>query len=226
MAADAEATLPSLIETVKRSITADRHVSKSEAGRWPLPSASARSRAHEATYAWDAADQHRAIVSRAVDADQGQRLGAGVTDRFLEPVADAPGRSTSRISKSAPREARASATVLSRGRRRSRTQEGRTAGRQHQADGDLICAPGVLWTSAPTDSAVGHAQQPRLPSGGHAHSTHGQPASAWRDDGGDRHDDRHPASITLGWRSLGVHAEGPISDPKDLAAAFAGRSMS
>ena len=87
MAADAEATLPSLIEAVKRLI--DRRSQARVRGARPQAgrrrgSGCSSARAAEAAYALGREpDQHRAAVGGTVGADQGRGLVARVADRFV-----------------------------------------------------------------------------------------------------------------------------------------------
>jgi thiamine pyrophosphate-dependent acetolactate synthase large subunit-like protein len=92
-----------------------------------------------------------------------------------------------------------------------------------QADGDLMYAPGILWTAA-------HHRIPLL-SVMHNNRAYHQEVMHIQ-----RMANRHQRGVTTAGigttienpnidyaglaRSLGVHAEGPISDPKDLAAAI------
>ena len=89
-------------------------------------------------------------------------------------------------------------------------------------------APGVLWTAAHHQIPLlsRDAQQPRLSSGSDARAAHGQPPPA-------RHDDRARSArrstdpnidFAKLAQSMGVHAEGPITDPKDLGRRHRARA--
>ena len=93
-----------------------------------------------------------------------------------------------------------------------------------QTDGDLMYAPGVLWTAAhhKIPLLTRDAQQPRVPPGSHAPAAHGEPAQPRHRRGaaiGTTIDDPNIDYAKLA-PSMGVHAEGPITDPKDLGPAI------
>ena len=75
-----------------------------------------------------------------------------------------------------------------------------------QNDGDLMYAPGALWTAAHHHIPLltRDAQQSRLSSGGDAHPAHGQPAQSRHDARVDRHHAAGPeSSTTPKWRGHG-----------------------
>jgi thiamine pyrophosphate-dependent acetolactate synthase large subunit-like protein len=231
MAADAEATLPSLLDPVKRSVTADRKRVFEERGR---KLADARQRLLEraradATYAWDASpistarlsaelwaqikDLDWALVSPIDFVSRGpMRLWA-----FDKPYQFIGGSGGAGVGYGAP------AAV---GAALAHKKHGRIAV-NIQADGDLMYAPGVLWTAA-------HHQIPLL-SVMHNNRAYHQEVMHVQ-----RMANRHQRGVTTARigttidspnidfaglaRSLGVHAEGPIVDPKELAGAI-GRAL-
>ena len=132
MAADAEATLPALIEACKRLITADRRtrVRRARASGWPTrtPRRWTRARA-EAAYAWDASPISTARLTTELWAQIKNEDWALVAESGIMQRLDARGSgpSTSTISRSAARAAPASATARRRrSARRWRTRS--TAG--------------------------------------------------------------------------------------------------
>ena len=228
MAADAEATLPSLIEEVKRRITDDRKRAFQDRGA-KLAAAHQRTLDQartEATYAWDASPISTARLSAELWAqiqDKDWSLVSDVQpwvsnwprrlwafDKYYQFIGGAGGHG---IGYGAP--AAVGAALANR-------KHGRLSV-NIQCDGDLMYAPGILWTAA-------HHQIPILNimhnnRGYHQELMHIQ-----------RMADRHNRGITranIGTtiigpnieyaklaQSMGVYAEGPISDPKDLGPAI------
>ena len=153
MAADAEATLPALIEACKRLMTADDNERSRSAERsWPKRSRTRMDRARaEAAYAWDASPISTARMSAELWAqikneDWSLRLG----ERQRQRLADAAVELRQALS-------------VHRGLGRRRCRLRRTGGggrcalanRKHgrlsvtiQGDGDFMYAPGVWWTAA------------------------------------------------------------------------------
>ncbi len=231
MAADAEATLPSLIDAVKRNVTADRKRVFEERGR---KLADARQRLLEraradATYAWDASPISTARLSAELwaqikDLDWALVSPIDFVSRwpmrlwaFDKPYQFIGGSGGAGVGYGAP------AAV---GAALAHKKHGRIAV-NIQADGDLMYAPGVLWTAA-------HHQIPLL-SVMHNNRAYHQEVMHVQ-----RMANRHQRGVTTARigttidspnidfaglaRSLGVHAEGPIVDPKELAGAI-GRAL-
>ena len=225
LAADAEATLPSLIEAVNRLLTDDRKrligqrgVKHAEAGR------AARDRARaDATYAWDATPISTARVAAEVWAqiqneDWSLVNGAlsGWTTRLwnFEKHYQYIGVSGgSGIGYGAPAAVGAALANKKYGRLSINLQN----------DGDLMYAPGVLWTAA-------HHRIPLLfvmnnNRAYHEEVMHMQRMASRRERGIDRSDigsainDPSIDYMKLA-QSMGVHAEGPITNPNDLAPAI------
>ena len=228
MAADAEATLPSLIEGVKRRSTDDRKRAFQDRGA-KLAAAHQRmldQARTDATYAWDASPISTARLSAELWAqiqDKDWSLVSDVQpwvsnwprrlwafDKHYQFIGGAGGHG---IGYGAP--AAVGAALANR-------KHGRLSV-NIQCDGDLMYAPGILWTAA-------HHQIPILNimhnnRGYHQELMHIQ-----------RMADRHNRGITranIGTtiigpnieyaklaQSMGVYAEGPISDPKDLGPAI------
>jgi acetolactate synthase-1/2/3 large subunit len=228
MAADAEATLPALIEAVKRLITPERKRLLDERGSG---FAAAHSKAldqarTEATYAWDASPISVARLCAELWAkirDKDWTLASETTpwvsnwpmrlwdfDKHHQSIGGAGGHG---IGYGAP---------ASLGAALANKKHGRLTV-SIQCDGDLMYAPGILWTSA-------HHKIPLLSimhnnRGYHQELMHIQ-----------RMADRHNRGITranIGTtivgpdidyaklaQSMGVHGEGPITDPNDLGPAI------
>jgi acetolactate synthase I/II/III large subunit len=228
MAADAEATLPALIEAVKRLITPERKRIFDERGSGL---AAARIKAldqarTEATYAWDASPISVARLCAELWAkiqDKDWTLASETTpwvsnwpmrlwdfDKHHQSIGGAGGHG---IGYGAP---------ASLGAALANKKHGRLTV-SIQCDGDLMYAPGILWTSA-------HHKIPLLSimhnnRGYHQELMHIQ-----------RMADRHNRGITranIGTtivgpdinyaklaQSMGVHGEGPITDPNELGPAI------
>ena len=227
LAADAEATLPSLIEAVKRLTTGDRKRVFEERGRkLAVDRQRALERARtEATYAWDASPISTARLSAELwaqikDADWSLVSPVDFVSRwpmrlwdFDKPYQFLGGSGGAGVGYGAPASAGAALANKKHGR----------LSVSIQADGDLMYAPGILWTAA-------HHQIPLL-SIMHNNRAYHQEVMHLQ-----RMANRHNRGVTraaIGTtianpdidfaamaRSMGVHAEGPISDPKDLAPAI------
>jgi acetolactate synthase-1/2/3 large subunit len=221
LAADAEATLPSLIEACKRLITPDRKRAFEERGKkLAAAHAQALERARtEATYAWDESPISTARLSAEVWAQIKDKdwslVGGGASrlwniDKHYRTVG---GGGAGGLGYAAP--ASVGAALANR-------KHGRLSV-SIQTDGDLMYAPGVLWTAA-------HHRIPLL-SIMHNNRAYHQEVMHIQ-----RMSNRHQRGITnagIGTtitdpnidfaamaRSLGIHGEGPITDPKDLAPAL------
>jgi acetolactate synthase-1/2/3 large subunit len=227
LAADAEATLPSLIESVKRFTTADRMRVFEERGRklaGDRQKSLERART-EATYGWDASPISTARLSAELwaqikDADWSLVSPVDFVSRwplrlwaFDKPYQFLGGSGGAGVGYGAP--ASVGAALANR-------KHGRLSV-SIQADGDLMYAPGVLWTAA-------HHQIPLL-SVMHNNRAYHQEVMHVQ-----RMANRHNRGVTraaIGTtienpaidfaamaRSMGVYAEGPVTDPKDLGPAI------
>jgi acetolactate synthase-1/2/3 large subunit len=221
IAADPEATLPSLIEACKRLITPDRKRAFEERGKkLAAAHAQALERARtEATYAWDESPISTARLSAEVWAQIKDKdwslVGGGASrlwnvDKHYRTVG---GGGAGGLGYAAP--ASVGAALANR-------KHGRLSV-SIQTDGDLMYAPGVLWTAA-------HHRIPLL-SIMHNNRAYHQEVMHIQ-----RMSNRHQRGITnagIGTtitdpnidfaamaRSLGIHGEGPITDPKDLGPAL------
>ena len=226
IAADAEATLPSLIEAVKRQITDDRKNtyggSREEARdcppagagpcareRDPRMNASPISTARMSAELWaQIKDEDWSLVSncqfvsrwplRLWDFNKHYHY-IGTGRRFWSWLRVASvGRSGARQ----PKHGRLTVSI--------------------QNDGDAMFAPGVLWTAAHSRiPLLITRQQSRLPSGADANSNHGGPPQSRdyaRQIGNVLNDP--PIDYAKLAQSMGVHGEGPVTDPSDLAPAI------
>ena len=228
IAADAEATLPYLIEACKKLITSDRRVAFQARG---AKLAEAHHQALEkarldASYGWDASPISTARMSAELWAQIRNEDWALVTDSspwihdwplqlwdFTKHYQYIGGAGAEGVGYAAP------AAV---GAAFAHKQHGRLP-IAIQPDGDLMCANGVLWTAA-------HHKIPMLTLMHNNRAYHqevmGLQGLANRRQRGIDH-------IQIGTKiydpfidyaklaaSMGIRSEGPITDPKDLAAAI------
>jgi thiamine pyrophosphate-dependent acetolactate synthase large subunit-like protein len=228
IAADAEATLPALIEACKRLMTDDRKRAFQARG---AKLAEASHQALEdtrvaASYGWDASP----ITTARVSAE----LGAQIKNEDWSLVSEAlffsnwplrlwdvskhhqyiGGKGGAGIGYGAPAALGAALANKKHGRLTVSIQ----------TDGDLCYAPGILWTAA-------HHRIPLLSIMHNNRAYHQevmgvQSLAAKRERGIDRAhigttiDDPNIDFAKLA-QGFGIHAEGPISDPKDLGPAIA-----
>jgi acetolactate synthase I/II/III large subunit len=226
LAADAEATLPSLVEAVKRTMTADKkRMFEARGAKLAEASSAGRDRVRlEAGYAWDASPVSTARLAaelwaqiRNEDWALVNGTAGGWVHRlwdFDKPYQWIGGAGGAGIGYGAP---------ASVGAALAHKKHGRFAV-NIQTDGDLMYAPGVLWTAA-------HHRIPLL-SVMHNNRAYHQELMHVQ-----KMCNRHSRGIDRGRigselvdpyidyakvaQGLGVHAEGPISDPKDLGPAIA-----
>jgi thiamine pyrophosphate-dependent acetolactate synthase large subunit-like protein len=228
MAADGEATLPALIDQCKRAITADRRRAFDDRGRKLAEAhASARQRARiDATYAWDASPISTARLSaelwNAIRSEDWALVSeSGNPGGWPRRMWDFDthyrwlgGSGGAGIGYGAPASVGAALSNKKRGRFSVAIQ----------GDGDFMYAPGVWWTAA-------HHQIPLLAvmhnnRAYHQELMHIQRMAARHERGVDRaaigttitNPNIDYAKIAQG---LGVHAEGPITNPNDLGPALA-----
>ena len=228
IAADAEATLPALTEAVKRSVTGDRkRVFQQRGAKLGEASQSTRERLRqEATYAWDSKPISTARVSAELWSVIKKEDWSLVSNYYSEAGAwprrlwdfnkpyHWPGHAGGGgIGYGAPSSVGAALANKKYGR----------FSVSLQTDGDLMYAPGVLWTAA-------HHRIPLLSvmlnnRGYHQEIMHVQRMCNERNRGIDRgtmgsmliDPNIDFAKIAQG---LGLHGEGPITDPKDLGPAL------
>jgi acetolactate synthase-1/2/3 large subunit len=225
LAGDAEATLPSLIEAVKRLMTADRRRAIDDRGkRLAGLSQTARDRARaDATYAWDAVPISTARLASEVWAQVQKEDWSLVNgalsgwaqrlwnfEKYYQYIGVSGG---SGIGYGAPAAVGAALANRAHGRLSISLQN----------DGDLMYAPGILWTAA-------HHKIPILfvmnnNRAYHEEVMHLQRMAGRRERGIDRaaigNEINNPAiDFAKLAASMGIHAEGPITSPADLAPAI------
>jgi thiamine pyrophosphate-dependent acetolactate synthase large subunit-like protein len=227
IAGDAEATLPSLVDAVKRLITSDRRRVFEERGR-KLAEASqnAHERARvEAGYAWDASPVTTARLS--IELWEAIRHDDWSLASYLNPVSGWPtrlwsfdkhyqfigGSGGSGIGYTAPASVGAALANRKHGRLTVTIQP----------DGDLMYAPGILWTAA-------HHHIPLLMvmhnnRAYHQELMHLQRMANRHNRGVDRaHIGTTITDPNIDYakvaQGLGVYAEGPIERPADLGPAL------
>jgi thiamine pyrophosphate-dependent acetolactate synthase large subunit-like protein len=229
IAADAEATLPSLIEAVKKLVTSDRRNALQARGKRLATAKQAtyeRSRT-DAAYAWDASpistarlsaelwsqirNEDWSLVSTALSGWP-QRLWT--MDKHYQFLGGSGGYG---VGYGAPASVGAALANRKYGRLSINIQN----------DGDLMYAPGVLWTAA-------HHRIPLLNimhnnRAYHQETMHLQRMSSRHQRGIDRAhigcaiEDPNIDYAQLA-KSMGLYAEGPIANPRDLGPAL-GRAI-
>jgi thiamine pyrophosphate-dependent acetolactate synthase large subunit-like protein len=227
MAADAEATLPALTEACKRLITPERRAAFQERGkRLAAAHAAALERARaEATYAWDASPISTARLTTEIWAQIKNEDWALVAESgimsdwtsqlwtFDKHYQSLGGSGGAGVGYGAPAAVGAALANKKRGRL-SVTIQG---------DGDFLYAPGVWWTAA-------HHRIPLLAVMHNNRAYHQELMHL------QRMANRHNRGITRAHvgttiddpnvdfakiaQGLGVHAQGPITNPSDLAPAL------
>jgi acetolactate synthase I/II/III large subunit len=228
IAADGEATLPALTDAVKRLITGDRRrVFQQRGAKLAEASRVTRERLRqEAAYAWDASPVSTARVAAELWAVMKNEDWSLVSNYYSEAGAwprrlwdfnkpyHWPGHAGGGgIGYGAPSSVGAALANKKYGR----------FSVSLQTDGDLMYAPGVLWTAA-------HHGIPLLSvmlnnRGYHQELMHVQRMCNQRNRGVDRgtlgstltDPNIDFAKVAQG---LGLHAEGPVTDPKDLGPAL------
>ncbi|HEY1240997.1 MAG TPA: thiamine pyrophosphate-dependent enzyme [Bryobacteraceae bacterium] len=227
IAADAEATLPSLIEAVKRLVTSDRRRAFEARGtKLAQASRQAAEKARaDAAYGWDASPISTARLSAELWAQIQKEDWSLLSDTFW--IREWPlrlwnfdkhyqyigGSGAEGVGYMAP------ATV---GAALANKKHGRLSV-AIQTDGDLMVANGVLWTAA-------HHRIPLLTL---MHNNRAYHQEVMGIQGLANRHNRGIDRIHIGTKidnpnidyaklaqSMGVRAEGPVSDPKELAAAI------
>jgi acetolactate synthase I/II/III large subunit len=226
MAADAEATLPALIEAVKRLVNADRKNTFEARGK-KLAAAhqtSLEQSRSDATYGWNASPISTARLCAELWAQIKSEDWSLVSstqrnwparlwnfDKYYQFIGGSGGAG---VGYGSPAAVGAALANKKYGRLTVNIQN----------DGDLMYAPGVLWTAA-------HHRIPLL-SVMHNNRAYHQEVMHLQ-----RMANRHQRGITTAEigttlkdpfidyatlaRGMGVHGEGPITDPKDLGPALA-----
>ena len=227
MAADAEATLPALIEACKRLITDDRRRTFQERGsRLADAHAAALNRARtEATYAWNASPISTARLTAelwaqiksedwALVSESGNSSGWAMRlwsfDKHYQFLGDSGGAG---VGYGAPAAVGAALANKKHGRLSVNIQ----------GDGDFLYAPGVWWTAA-------HHRIPLLSVMHNNRAYHQEVMHIQRM--GNRHNrgvtrahvgttiDNPNVDFAKIAQGMGVHAQGPITNPGDLGPAI------
>jgi thiamine pyrophosphate-dependent acetolactate synthase large subunit-like protein len=228
MAADAEATLPALTEACKKLVTADRRTAFEERGK-KLATAHAtaleRARA-EAAYAWDASPISTARLTMELWAQVKKEDWSLVAESGI--MSDWTARLWTRDKHYQSLGGSGGAGV---GYGAPAAVGGALANKKHgrlsvaiQGDGDFLYAPGVWWTAA-------HHRIPLLAVMHNNRAYHQELMHV------QRMANRHNRGITRAHigttiedpnvdfakiaQGMGVHAQGPITNPNDLAPAIA-----
>jgi acetolactate synthase-1/2/3 large subunit len=232
IAADGEATLPSLIEAVKRHGTSDRRRVYQERGAKLAEASRAaaeRSRV-AATYAWDASPVSTARLCAEMWAHIKNEDWSLVSSYY----SDGGGWPRRLWNFDKPYQSLGHAGGGGIGYGAPASVGGALANRRHgrlsvaiQTDGDLMYAPGVLWTAA-------HHRIPMLSVMNNNRAYHQELMHVQRMcNARNRSIDRGEIGSTITdpnidyaklAQSMGVYAEGPISNPKDLGPAI-GRAL-
>lgn len=228
IAADGEATLPALIEAVKRRVTADRRRAFEERGnKLAEASRAAEEKARvDASYAWEASPVSTARLCAEIWA----RIRSEDWSLVSSYYSDGGGwpRRLWRFDRHHQWLGHAGGGGIGYGAPAS--VGGALANRKHgrlsvaiQTDGDLMYAPGVLWTAA-------HHRIPLLSvmnnnRAYHMEIMHIQRMCNARNRGIDRaHIGSEITDPNVDYaklaESLGIHAEGPIAHPDDLGPAL------
>jgi acetolactate synthase-1/2/3 large subunit len=225
MAADAEATLPALIEAVKRLVTADRKNAFQARGA-KLASAHQTSLEQsrvDATYGWDASPISTARLFTEVWAQIKNEDWSLVSstqsnwharlwnfDKYHQFIGGSGGAG---VGYGAPAAVGAALANKKYGRLTVNIQN----------DGDLMYAPGVLWTAAHHRIPMLHVMHNNRAY--HQEVMHLQRMASRHNRGIDRAaigttiEDPNIDYAKMA-QSMGLFAEGPISNPKDLAPAL------
>ena len=229
MAADPEATLPSLIEAVKRLITPDRRRVCEERGAKLTQASRAAAEASRvaASYAWEASPVSTARLSAELWAQIKNEDWSLVSSYYSSDQTNWPRRLWN-FDKSYQWLGHGGGGGIGYGAPAS--VGGALANRKHgrlsvaiQTDGDMMYAPGVLWTAA-------HHKIPYLcvmnnNRAYHMELMHVQRMCNARNRGVDRGaigsqlTDPNIDYAKLA-QSMGVYAEGPITNPNDLGPAL------
>jgi thiamine pyrophosphate-dependent acetolactate synthase large subunit-like protein len=229
IAADGEATLPALIEAVKRLTTADRRRLYEQRGTHLAQQSRAAAEASRtgASYAWDASPVSTARLSAEIWAQIKNEDWSLVSSYYSSDQTNWPRRLWN-FDKSYQWLGHAGGGGIGYGAPAS--VGGALANRKYgrlsvaiQTDGDMMYAPGVLWTAAhhkiPILSVMNNNRAY------HMELMHVQRMCNARNRGVDRGmigsqlTDPNIDYARLA-QSMGVYAEGPITNPSDLAPAL------
>jgi len=225
MAADAEATLPALVEAVKRLLTAnDRNAFQARGAKFAATHQTTLEQARvDATYAWDATPISTARLFAEIWAQIKNEDWSLVSstqsnwparlwkiDKYYQYIGGAGGAG---VGYGAPAAVGAALANKKYGRLTVNVQN----------DGDLMYAPGVLWTAAHHripllnvmhNNRAYHQEIMHLQRMANRHNRGIERAAI-----GTTIEDPNIDYAKLA-QSMGLYAEGPISNPKDLGPAL------
>jgi thiamine pyrophosphate-dependent acetolactate synthase large subunit-like protein len=229
IAADGEATLPALIDAVRRLITGDRQRAFQDRGAKLAQASRAAAEANRiaATYAWDASPVSVARLCAEVWAQIRNDDWSLVSSYYSNDQTNWPRRlwnfdkryqwlghaGGGGIGYGAPASVGAALANKKHGRLSVAIQ----------TDGDMMYAPGVLWTAAhhkiPLLSVMNNNRQY------HQEAMHVQKMCNARNRGVDRGEiGSRLSEPNIDYarlaQSMGIYAEGPITNPNDLAPAL------
>jgi len=222
IAADVEATLPSLIEACKRLITADRKRTLEARGKQLAENKTrALQRARvEATYAWDASPVSTARLQAEVwevikNKDWASAGGGGPLWNIDKHYRTIEGAGGAGLGHGPPSGVGAALAHRKYGRLFVKFQN----------DGDMMYTPGALWTA--THHRIPMLFVMRNNRAYHQELMHLQ-RMANRYQRGATYENTHTGTgiedpnidFAMLARSMGLYGEGPISDPKDLGPAL------
>jgi len=229
IAADGEATLPALIDAVKRLTTGDRtRVFQERAAKLTEASHAAAERARvAASYAWDASPISTARLSAELWAQIRNEDWSLVSSYYTSDSGGWPRRLWD-FNKSYQWLGHAGGGGIGYGAPAS--VGGALANRRHgrlsvaiQTDGDLMYAPGVLWTAAhhriPLLSVMNNNRAYHMELMHVQKMCNARNRSVDRGQIGSQISDPNIDYARLA-QSLGVYAEGPIATPADLGPAL------
>jgi acetolactate synthase I/II/III large subunit len=229
IAADGEATLPAIIEAVKRLSNADRRrVFQERGGKLAEASRAAAERSRvAATYAWDASPVSTARLCAELWAQIKNEDWSLVSSYY----SDGGGWPRRLWDFNKPYQWLGHAGGGGIGYGAPASVGGALANRRHgrlsvaiQTDGDLMYAPGVLWTAAHHNIPILSVMNNNRAY--HMEIMHVQRMCNARNRGVDRgmigSELTNPnIDYAKMAQSMGVHGEGPITNPKDLGPAIA-----
>ena len=229
MAADAETTMPALIEAIKRNLTSDRKTAAQARGaKMAATQQKTLEQARvDATYAWDASPISTARLSAElweVIKDEDWSIGSYLMHFSWWPLRTWPVEKHYQFNGSTGGNGMGYNAPAATGAALANKKHGRLTV-NIQGDGDLMYAPGVLWTAA-------HHRIPLLyvvhnNRAYHQEVMHLQRMACRHNRGvdysrvgiGTNINDPNIDYAGLG-RSLGLYAEGPVTDPKEVGPAL------
>ena len=229
MAADAETTMPPLIEAVKRNLTPDRKIAAQARGaKLAATQQKTLEQARiDATYAWDASPVSTGRLSAELwEAIKGEdwSMASYLMHFSWWPMRTWPIEKHYQFNGNSGGQGMGYNAPAATGAALANKKHGRLTV-NIQCDGDLMYAPGVLWTAAHHRIPILHVMHNNRAY--HQEVMHLQRMASQHNRGvdysrigiGTKIDDPNIDYAGLG-RSLGLYAEGPITDPKEVGPAL------